>query len=177
MKRKTLYGVFCLSLTLSFSGCLSPSPSTDGGKAPQPNNALSQPANALSQQTGILLREAGFDLEYVGSSIKIENFENGKNGWHFTEGSSAGSSDLYPSTGGISEKELDDYSKAIEAGTLPALSELEDPEAYLKELLTNFSDTSGWETGDLALTFTDKDGTPYQLSDRFLTMPESNSPQ
>ena len=180
MKRKAIYGLFCLILTLARAACLSPSSSADDGKTPQPTSAVPQPNKTLPQQTKLLLQEAGFDIEYTGSSIKIENFENGKNGWHFAESSSAGPSDLYPSTGGISKKELEGYIKKIESGTLPALSELKDPEAYLRkelkdylrEQLVNYSDSSEWETGDITLMFIDKDGIRYTLSDQFLEIPE-----
>lgn len=156
MKIKAIYGLFCLNLTLSCAACLLPSPSADKGSAPQ--------------QTELFLQQSGFDIEYVGNSIKIKNFENGKNGW-FLEDSSAKYSDLYPSTG-ISEKELEDYIKAIEAGNLPALSEMENPEAFLRELLPDSSAPSGRETGDITLTFASECGTHYKLSDQFLAIPE-----
>ncbi len=107
-----------------------------------------------------------FDLKNLEGSI-IEDFQDSADQW-FVEKDKSEPSDL-PSHLNI---DLNKYIDAIENGTIRALSEMDDPEAYLKELIPYEIDEPESDIVETTYCFMDEDGERYEVCEDFLIIPK-----
>lgn len=156
MNTKLLFGLLLICMTLVFTSCSMQSADvdSDSGKLQITDNEPGEiDSKALAHQ----------NLE---GSI-LENFQDSADQW-FAPKDEYEQSDVFSH----SDLDLDKYIEAIENGSLKALSEMDNPAAYLQELIPYNIDEPDSSIIEVIYSFTDKSGKSHEVSEDFLIIPE-----
>lgn len=156
MNTKLLFGLLLICMTLAFTSCSMQNAEVDSasGKLQITDN---EPGEIDSKEL------ASQNLE---GSI-LENFQDSADQW-FAPKDEYEQSDVFSH----SDLDLDKYIEAIENGSLKALSEMDNPAAYLQELIPYNIDEPDSSIIEVIYSFTDKSGKRHEVSEDFLIIPE-----